>query len=85
MNESASTVVGKGGFFEAKLHPIRGNQFQHNLVCDVVFATLTDPPQPPSVLQAVGKRGERLGFPRNPQVEVTSEETFTLVERIHIP
>jgi hypothetical protein len=85
INESASTVVGNGGFFEAKLHPTHGNQFQHNLVCDVVFATVTDPPQPPSALQVVGKRGERLGFPRNPQVEVTSGETFTLVERIHIP
>jgi len=85
INESASTIVGNGGFFEATLHPTSGNQFQHNLICDVVFATVTDPPQSPSTLHVVGKRGERLGFPRNPQVEVTSGETFTLVERIHIP
>jgi len=85
INEGASTVVGKGGFFEANLHPTHGNQFEHNLACDVVFATVTDPPQPPSVLQVVGKHGERLGFPKNPQVEVTSGETFTLVDRIHIP
>jgi hypothetical protein len=85
INEGASTVVGKGGFFEANLHPTKGNQFQHNLVCDIVFATVTDPPQPASVLQVVGKHGEHLGFPKNPQVEVMSGENFALVERIHIP
>jgi hypothetical protein len=85
INEGASAVVGKGGFFEASLHPTKGNQFQHNLVCDIVFATLSNPPQPPSVLQVVGKHGEKLGFPKNPQVEVMSGENFTLIERIHIP
>jgi hypothetical protein len=85
INESASTIVGKGGFFEANLHPTKGNQFQHNLVCDIVFATFTDPPQPPSVLQVVGKHGEHLGFPKNPQVEALSGERFTLIDRIHVP
>lgn len=85
INQSASTIVGKSGFFEANLHPTKGNQFQHNLVCDIVFPSVTDPPQPSSVLQAVGKRGEHLGFPKNPQVEVLSGEHFILVDRIHVP
>jgi hypothetical protein len=85
ISESASAVVGKEGFFEATLHPRKGNQFQHNLVCDIVFATRTDPPQPSSVLQVVGNHGEHLGFPKNPQIEVTSGENFTLTDRIHVP
>lgn len=85
INESASTIVGKSGFFEANLHPTKGNQFQHNLVCDIVFASVADPPQPPSVLRVVGKHGEHLGFPRNPQVEAMSGENFTIMDRIHIP
>jgi hypothetical protein len=85
INESATAVVSKGGFFEATLHPTKGNQFQHNLVCDIVFATRTDPPQPTSVLQLVGTHGEHLGFPKNPQVEVMSGENFTLIDRIHVP
>jgi hypothetical protein len=85
INEGASAVIGNGGFFEATLHPTKGNQFQHNLVCDIAFATHTDPSQPPSVLQVVGNHGEHLGFPKNPQVEVTSGENFALVERIHVP
>jgi len=85
INESASAVVGKRGFFEATLHPTKGNQFQHNLVCDIMFATRTEPPQPFSVLEVVGNHGEHLGFPKNPQVEVMSGENFTLIERIHVP
>lgn len=85
INERASVVVGEGGFFEADLHPTKGNQFQHNLVCDIVFATVTDPPQPPSVLQVVGRRGEKLGFPKNPQVEVLSGDRFLLDDLIHVP
>jgi hypothetical protein len=85
INERVSAVVGNGGFFEANLHPTKGNQFDHNLVCDIVFATLTDPSQAPSVLKVVGKHGEHLGFPKNPQVEVMSGENFTLIDRIHIP
>jgi len=85
INEGASVVVGEDGFFEANLHPAKGSQFQHNLVCDIVFATVTDPPQPRSVLQVVGNHGEHLGFPKNPQVEVMSGENFTLIDRIHVP
>ena len=85
INDDASAVVGKGGFFEATLHPRKGMQLQHNIVCDIVFATRSEPPQPPSVLHIVGKHGEHLGFPKNPQVEVASGETFTLIDRIHVP
>ena len=85
INESASAVISKGGFFEVTLHPTKGSQFQHNLVCDIIFSTRTDPPQPFSVLQVVGNHGEHLGFPKNPQVEVMSGENFTLLERIHVP
>ena len=85
INEGASAVVGKEGFFEGTLRPTKGNQFQHNLVCDIVFVTRTDPPQPPSVLQVVGSHGEHLGFPKNPQVEVMSGENFALIGRIHVP
>jgi hypothetical protein len=85
INEGASVVVGEDGFFEANLHPAKGSQFQHNLVCDIVLATVTDPPQLPSVLQVVGKHGEKLGFPKNPQVEVLSGNNFILVDRIHVP
>jgi hypothetical protein len=84
INESASVVVGEGGFFEVNLHPTKGNQFKDNLSCEIVFATVTDPPQPPSVLQAVGKRGEKLGFPKNPQAEVASGN-FVLSDLIHVP
>ena len=85
ISEAASVVVGKEGLFEATLHPTKGKQLQHNLVCDIVFATRTDPPQLPAVLQVVGRHGQHLGFPKNPQVEVLSGENFTLVERIHVP
>jgi hypothetical protein len=85
INESATAVVSDGGFFEATLHPSKGQEFQHNLVCGVVFATHTDPPQPPSVLRVVGNRGEHLGFPKNPQVTVVSGENFMLSELVHVP
>jgi hypothetical protein len=85
INEGTSTIVGKDGFFETNMHPTKGNQFQHNLVCDIVFATVTDPPQSPSVLQVVGKHGEHLGFPKNPQVQVMSGAEFALIDRIHVP
>jgi hypothetical protein len=85
INDEASVLVGKEGFFDVTLHPRKGNQFQHNLVCSVVFATNTAPAQPSSVLQVVGKHGEHLGFPKNPQVEVLSGERFVLGELIDIP
>lgn len=85
INESAAAIVGEDGFFEATLHPTKGNQFDHNLVCDIVFATRTEPPQLPSVLRVVGNHGEHLGFPKNPQVEVMSGENFTLSDLIHVP
>jgi hypothetical protein len=85
ISEDATAVVGKRGFFEATLHPLKGNRFEHNLVCDIVFATYTVPAQPPSVLQIVGSHGEHLGFPKNPQVEVVSGERFLLHDLAHVP
>jgi hypothetical protein len=85
INESATVVVSEGGFFEATLHPSKGNKFEHNLVCDIGFATHTEPPQPRSVLQIVGSHGEHLGFPKNPQVGVMSGDNFTLSELVHVP
>lgn len=85
INENATAIVDKEGFFEATLYPAKGNEFQHNLVCDVVFATRTEPPQPPSVLQVVGSHGENLGFPKNPQVTVMSGESYSLNELLHVP
>lgn len=85
INERASAVVSESGFFEATLHPSKGNVFQHNLVCDILFATRTDPAQPSSVLRVVGNHGERLGFPKNPQVSAVSGENFMLGELVHVP
>jgi hypothetical protein len=85
ISEDATAVVGKGGFFDATLHPLKGNRFEHNLVCQIVFATYAVPPQPPSVLRIVGSRGEHLGFPKNPQVEVVSGERFLLSDLVHVP
>lgn len=85
INERAGAVVDKKGFFETTLHPTKGNKFQHNLVCDISFATHTDPPQPPSVLRVVGTHGEQLGFPKNPQVGVMSGENFVLNDLVYVP
>jgi len=85
INENASAVVGKEGLFEVTLHPISGNKFQHNLACDVVFMTQTNPPQPASVLAVVGTHGEQLGFPKNPQTGVVSGENYVLSELVHVP
>lgn len=85
INESATAIVDRGGFFEVTLHPTKGNKFEHNLACDIGFATHTDPPQPPSVLRIVGSHGEHLGFPKNPQVGVMSGDNYTLNELVHVP
>ena len=61
------TVVVEGkGFFETTLGPKGGMAFRRNLICDVVF--LPKYPKPPGeVIRAVGAKGQRLGFPENPQ------------------
>jgi hypothetical protein len=85
INQSATAVVGKEGFFEATLHPTKGNSFQHNLACNIVFATRTEPPQPLSVLRVVGTHGEHLGFPKNPQTGLMSGNNFYLDDLVHVP
>jgi len=76
--------VGKDGFFEVSLRPNPGNRFKHNLVCDISF--MTDfPSQEAPVLKAVGKHGEQLGFPINPQARVGSGERYYLQDTIHVP
>ena len=85
ISADATAIVGKGGFFETTLHPLKGNRFDHNLVCDIVFATDAVTRQPTSVLQIVGSHGEHLGFPKNPQVDVVSGERFLLSDLIHVP
>src|SRR5438105_255976 len=54
------------GFFEAMAHPLPKLTFHRNLVVRVYFSPAYHK-QPPNVLSAVGKRGEKLGEPRNPQ------------------
>jgi len=76
--------VGKDGFFEVRLKPSPGSRFKHNLVCDIGF--MTDfPSQDASVLKTVGKHGEQLGFPINPQARVGSSEHYSLEDTIHVP
>jgi hypothetical protein len=85
ISEHTTVVVDTNGFFAASLHPTKGNQFRHNLVCDIVFATRSVPLQPPSVLRVTGSRGEHLGFPENPQTGVMSGENYTLQDLVHVP
>ncbi|HTA59039.1 MAG TPA: hypothetical protein VK805_12825 [Candidatus Baltobacteraceae bacterium] len=76
--------VGQDGFFEVRLKPNPGNRFKHNLVCDIGF--MTDfPSQDAAVLKAVGKHGENLGFPINPQAQVGSGERYSLRNPMHVP
>jgi hypothetical protein len=84
LSESAGAVLDSHGFFETSVHPTKGNKFEHNLACDVLFMPYSNPPQPQSVLQIVGSHGEHLGFPKNPQVEVTSGN-YNLDELVHVP
>ena len=44
INQDATAVIGREGFFEVSVHPMKGNTFQHNLACDIVFMTHTNPP-----------------------------------------
>lgn len=85
INQDATAVIDREGFFDVSVHPMKGNTFQHNLACDIVFMARTYPPQPASVLDVVGTHGERLGFPKNPQTEVSSGENYVLSELVHVP
>jgi hypothetical protein len=83
LNEDAVATVDDQGFFQATLKAKPGSQFRHNLVCNVVFMT-TYPRQEPTVLQIVGRSGENLGFPKNPQARVISGGYY-LSEMTHVP
>ncbi len=83
VNEDAVAVVGGDGFFEVILRPKQGIAFRHNLVCAILFMPAF-PHQEPSVLEVLGKRGEHLGFPKNPQARVASG-AYYLSEMIYVP
>ena len=75
-------TLSKSGFFEASVAAAPGKKFGPNMVCAVAFDTSTQ--KNPSVLSAVGRHGEKLGFPKNPQVEQYSEGYY-LAELVHVP
>ena len=75
--------VGKDGFFEATLTPLPQMQFKHNVVCLVSFSP-NFPDQVATVTETVGRHGEQLGFPRNPQTYVVSGENVYLEADIHV-
>jgi hypothetical protein len=75
--------VGKDGFFEATLAPLPKMQFKHNIVCLVSFLP-NSPDQAATVTGTVGRRGEQLGFPKNPQTYVHSGENVYLGAAIHV-
>jgi hypothetical protein len=83
LNVDTTVQVSTDGFFESSVAASPGQKFRHNLVCDVIFIPQI-PNQDASVVGLVGKRGESLGFPKNPQVEQNSGGYY-LIERIHVP
>jgi len=72
------------GFFEATIAAAPGEKFRHNVVCDIVFMPRSSPRQYPSVLAVVGREGEFLGSPKNPQAYQHSGEYY-LSEMVHVP
>jgi hypothetical protein len=69
LSVDTNVAVGENGLFRAPIHPKNGEQFRTNIVCMVEFQP-TYPAQPPDVIIAVGKMGERLGdWRKNPQIE----------------
>jgi hypothetical protein len=79
-NSEVTAIVDNRGFFEATIAPKKGMSFRINLICDVVFMP-RDPKQPAEVIRTVGRRGERLGFPDNPQAYLSSGENHYLDEK----
>jgi hypothetical protein len=75
--------VGRDGFFEATLVPLPETQFRQNIVCIVSFSP-NYPDQDAPVVKAVGKKGEQLGFPTNPQTEINSGERVSLRADVHV-
>lgn len=58
--------IKRQGYFEATIHPASGMTFKPNLVVTAAFSPATYH-QPKNVLAIVGRRGQNLGFPQNPQ------------------
>jgi hypothetical protein len=58
-------------------------QFKHNIVCLVSFLP-NSPDQDAVVTGTVGRHGEQLGFPKNPQAYVHSGENIYLGAAIHV-
>lgn len=75
--------VGKDGFFEVTITPLPKMQFKHNIICLVSFSP-NYPEQDTTVAAIVGKHGEQLGFPKNPQTSISSGERVYLVAAIHV-
>lgn len=75
--------VGKDGFFEATLTPQPKMEFKHNIVCLVSFSP-DYPDQDAAVKAAVGKHGEQLGFPKNPQANIGSGDRVSLMAAVHV-
>jgi hypothetical protein len=80
LNQDEIATV-ENGFFQMVLRPKDGSHFSHNVVCDIVFGV---DGQSAAVLRIVGRRGEHLGFPANPQAEVTSGN-YVLDDMVHVP
>jgi len=85
LNRQESAILGADGFFRVTAQAAEAYKFRHDIVCLLAFVIGSDPPQPPSVVRAVGSHGERLDFPRNPQAGVLSGENYYLRDYVHVP
>lgn len=84
LNRRQSAVVDKDGLFRVKLQAAEGKVFRHDIMCQLLFMAVTEPPQPAAVLRVVGRHGERLGFPRNPQSGISSGKHYYLIDYVHV-
>lgn len=75
-------TIPKSGFFEASIAAAPGKKFGPNMICDVAFHPFMQ--KQGSVLAAVGRKGEKLGFPKDPQVDQYSGGYY-LSELVHVP
>lgn len=83
LGKNETTSVGKDGFFEVVIKPSKGFAFRPNIVCYIGFSP-EYPAQPASVIQVVGKRGEHLGSPKNPQWGVQNDNHCSLHDVVHV-
>src|SRR6266568_6029832 len=77
LGKNEITSVGEDGFFEVTVRPLKGLAFRPNIVCEIGFSP-EYPAQPASVIQVVGKQGEHLGSPKNPQWGVQHNNHYSL-------